>query len=363
VSNSSGSTTSNGATLTVNTSPSIISHPTNRTAVLGSDVTFSVTASGTNPLSYQWRRNSVNVAGGTSATLALANVQAANAGNYTCVVTNVAGSVTSNSATLTLDPTPRIINVSCLASAGTGDSTLVMGFYISGTGAKTLLIRGIGPKLAEYSIPDHVPDPSITLYEGNTVRATNNEWDPSLAADFARVGAFELNNGSKDAALKVTLGPGLYTVHLVNSAPIARGLIEVYDLSRDSGTRLTNVSCRLAMNPGENVILGTAVIANARSVLARAVGPGIAPYLNPPNPAAVVQDPQLSAYSGATLIGVNDDWELATRTYFGPTGAFDLPNASKDAALRVVAPTGEFTIHGSGKTGGGIALIEIYESP
>jgi hypothetical protein len=117
------------------------------------------------------------------------------------------------------------------------------------------------------------------------------------------------------------------------------------------------------MNSGENVILGTAVIANPRSVLARAVGPGIAPYLNPPNPSAVVQDPRLTAYSGPTPIGENDDWELATRTYFAPTGAFDLPDASKDAALRVVAPTGEFTIHATGKTGGGIALIEIYESP
>ncbi|HUG11395.1 MAG TPA: hypothetical protein VMM36_10290, partial [Opitutaceae bacterium] len=287
-----------------------------------------------------------------------------NAGTYTCLVTNVAGSATSDPATLTLDTTPRIINVSCLASAGAGDRTLVMGFYISGTGAKTLLIRGIGPELANYTVPDHVPDPSITVYDSDGVEfASNNDWNSALAADFLRVGAFALGNGSKDAAFKVTLGPGLYTVHLVNSAPIARGLIEVYDFSRDSGTRLTNVSCRLAMNPGQIVILGTAVIGNSRSVLARAVGPGIAPYLNPPNPSAVVQDPHLRAYSGATPIGVNEDWELPTRDYFGPTGAFDLPNGSKDAALRVIAPTGEFTIHATGNGGGGIALIEIYESP
>lgn len=344
------------------TAPSIISHPTNRNAVIGSDVTFSVTASGTSPLSYQWRRDSVNISGATAATLALPNVQPGNAGSYTCVVTNAHGSATSNPATLTLSSTPRIVNVSCLASAGTGDSTLVMGFYISGTGAKTLLIRGIGPKLADYGVPDHVPDPSITVYNNDGVeRASNNDWDPSLAADFTRVGAFALNNGSKDAAFKVTLAPGLYTVHLVNTAPVARGLIEVYDFSRDSGTRLTNVSCRLDMNAGENVILGTAVIANSRSVLARAVGPELATYGIPAN--QVLVDPNLRAFSGQTLIDENDDWELATRTYFAPTGAFDLQNGSKDAALRVVAPTGEFTIHATGKGGEGIALIEIYESP
>jgi hypothetical protein len=281
--------------------------------VLGSDVTFSVTASGTNPLSYQWQRNGVNVAGGTGATLALANVQSANAGTYTCVVTNVAGSATSNSATLTIDSTPRIINVSCLASAGAGDSTLVMGFYISGTGAKTLLIRGVGPRLAgaPFNKPSVVADPSITVYNSSQASiASNNDWDPTLAPDFARVGAFELVNGSKDAALKITLGPGLYTVHLVNSAATAEGLIEVYDFSRDSGTRLTNVSSRLNMKPGEVIILGTAVIANSRPVLARAIGPGIAPLLSPPNTAIVVQDPHLRVYSGQTEIGVNDDWEL-----------------------------------------------------
>jgi hypothetical protein len=327
-------------------------------------VTFSVTASGTNPLSYQWRRNGVNVAGGTSATLVLANVQSGQEGDYTCVVTNVAGSATSNAATLTLDSTPRIINVSCLASAGSGESTLVMGFYISGTGAKTLLIRGIGPRLAgaPFNKTNVVADPSITVYNSSQASiAINNDWSSTLAPDFLRVGAFDLVNGSKDAAVKITLEPGLYTVHMVNSAAAAEGLIEVYDLSRDSGTRLTNVSCRLNLRPGEIVILGTAVIANSKSMLARAVGPGLVPLGLPAS--QVLVDPHLRVYAGQTEIGVNNDWELATRNYFAPTGAFDLTAGSKDAALRVVAPPGGFTIHATGNGGGGVALIEIYESP
>jgi hypothetical protein len=362
VSNSSGTVTSNAAILTINSPPTLLSHPVSRTAVIGGDVTFSVTASGTGPLAYQWRRNSVNISGATNATLVLINVQHSDAGTYTCVVTNAAGSVTCNPATLTLDSTARIINVSCLASAGAGESTLVMGFYISGTGAKTLLIRGVGPTLAGFAISNHVPDPSIIVYNsGGEVRASNNDWNPDLAADFTRVGAFALNNGSKDAAIKVTLDPGLYTVHLINSAPVARGLIEVYDFSRDSGTRLTNVSSRIAMNPGETVILGTAVIANSRAVLARAVGPQLAAFGIPSN--QVLVDPSLRAHSGQTLIGQNDNWDLPTRDYFGPTGAFNLADGSKDSALRVVAPPGEFTIHATGKGGGGIALIEIYEAP
>jgi hypothetical protein len=186
-----------------------------------------------------------------------------------------------------------------------------MGLYINGTGSKTLLIRGIGPKLADF-IPDPVvADPSITVYEGNTPIASNNDWDPALATDFARVGAFALNNGSKDAAFKVTLAPGLYTVHLVNTGTPAESLIEVYDLSRDLGTRLTNVSCRLNMVQNQVVILGTALVGGQVPVLVRNVGPELATYGIPAQD--VLADPKLVVYQGNTEVAANDDWELPTR--------------------------------------------------
>ena len=70
----------------------------------GSGVTFSVTATGTAPLSYQWRKGGSNISGATSATYSMTNVQAADAGTYSVVVSNSAGSVTSANATLTVSP-------------------------------------------------------------------------------------------------------------------------------------------------------------------------------------------------------------------------------------------------------------------
>jgi hypothetical protein len=288
-------------------------------------------------------------------------VQAGQGGNYTVTVSNVVSSVTSNAAALTIDATPRLINVSCRGFAGAGDDTLVMGFYISGTGEKTLLIRGIGPRLSFYGVPSVVSDPRISVYKGQDLIDGNSDWDASLASTFTQVGAFELIPGSKDAAMTITLQPGLYTVHLVNDGPVAEGLIEVYDISRDLGTRLTNVSCRLDMQPGQIVILGTALIGSQVSVLARGVGPGIATYLQ--NPADALADPHLRLYRGDDVVALNDDWELATRAYFVSTGAFDLPNDSKDAALRVPFTPGGYTVHATGNGGGGIAIIELYESP
>ncbi len=108
VSNSAGNVTSSAATLTVNISPTISTQPQNLTVNAGQAASFSVVASGTAPLSYQWKKGGVNISGGTSATYTIASAQAADAASYTVTVSNVAGSVTSNAATLTVNVSPAI---------------------------------------------------------------------------------------------------------------------------------------------------------------------------------------------------------------------------------------------------------------
>lgn len=106
VTNSAGSVTSAVATLTVLLPPVITTQPQSQSVTVGANVNFSVAASGTSPLSYQWRRNGVNVNGATSATLSLTGVTTNQAGNYTCVVANSVGSVTSTGVTLTVNLAP-----------------------------------------------------------------------------------------------------------------------------------------------------------------------------------------------------------------------------------------------------------------
>lgn len=108
VTNSRGTATSNAATLTVGAAPVVAvapvvsTQPTSQTASLGGTLTLSVVATGTAPVSYQWSRGGVIIAGATSATLALTNLQASDAGAYTVAVSNAGGTVTSNAATVTL---------------------------------------------------------------------------------------------------------------------------------------------------------------------------------------------------------------------------------------------------------------------
>ncbi len=105
VSNSYGAAISSNADLTVLVfSPSIGVQPTNQAAIVGTDVTFAVEASGTPPLNYQWAFNATNIVDATNETLTLDFASTASAGLYTVTITNAYGSITSNPAMLTVLP-------------------------------------------------------------------------------------------------------------------------------------------------------------------------------------------------------------------------------------------------------------------
>lgn len=99
---------SDGKCLAV-TPPSISSQPADQTVAVGSTATFSVTAAGAVPLSYQWQLNGSNVSGATASSLILPNVQLTNVGAYSVIVTNFAGTVTSSNATLTVVVAPGCV--------------------------------------------------------------------------------------------------------------------------------------------------------------------------------------------------------------------------------------------------------------
>lgn len=87
---------------TVTTAPVITNHPQSVTVSEGNPASFSVTASGSQPLSYQWRKNTVNIGGATNSTYTIPAVTPGDAANYSVVVSNSAGNVTSNNAVLTV---------------------------------------------------------------------------------------------------------------------------------------------------------------------------------------------------------------------------------------------------------------------
>ena len=108
ITNLAGSTTSSNAALTVIDPPGITAQPLGQRIMLGGYVSFSVSVSNPPPLHYQWRFNAANLLNATNATYAIQAVAATNTGNYSVVVTNLAGSVTSSNALLTVLVPPTL---------------------------------------------------------------------------------------------------------------------------------------------------------------------------------------------------------------------------------------------------------------
>src|SRR6266853_492515 len=133
VTNTAGSVTSSPAILTVNVAPvapSITTQPASQTVTAGQTATFTVAATGTAPMSYQWQKNTVAIGGATSSSYTTpATTSADNGAQFTVVVTNTAGSVTSSAATLTISPVARVVvNVTTFGATGNGttDDTIAI---------------------------------------------------------------------------------------------------------------------------------------------------------------------------------------------------------------------------------------------
>jgi hypothetical protein len=129
-----GSVTSAPVVLSIATPPQItVQPPASLTNAVGSTAQFSVTATGTAPLAYQWRFNGAPLLSATNSTLSLTNVQPAQAGNYTVVVTNVAGAVTSSIAALTVLLAPPGITTPPAGQSFTPGQSLTLTAAVSGT--------------------------------------------------------------------------------------------------------------------------------------------------------------------------------------------------------------------------------------
>jgi hypothetical protein len=131
--------------------------------------------------------------------------------------------------------TARLVAISARTRAGTGAEVLIVGFVVAGNTPKRLLIRGIGPTLANYDVAGVLADPQLALYKQGSLAPLqqNDNWggDPALKAAFLDTGTSSLDDSSKDAALLVTLDPGVYSAVLTgkgNTTGIA--LVEVYEV-------------------------------------------------------------------------------------------------------------------------------------
>jgi len=134
-----------------------------------------------------------------------------------------------------IDELGALINLSIRGLVNSASDPLIAGFVMSGTQPKRVLVRGVGPSLANFGVENALSDPVLRIEAAGQTVASNDNWqdhDQSLIKTANQlVGAFALDHGSSDAAILVTLPPGVYTA-VVTGASESSGpaLLEVYEL-------------------------------------------------------------------------------------------------------------------------------------
>lgn len=159
------------------------------------------------------------------------------AGGYTLKITSEAGTGGVGLAEVyETEPNGRTANLSTRAMVRSGEGVLIGGFVIQGAAYKRMIVRGIGPTLSAFGITGTLTDPVVTVYSGQKIIASNDDWSAQTNATQVSdaslsVGAFTLPTGSKDAALLVTLAPGAYTVEVAGkSGTQGIAIMEIYEV-------------------------------------------------------------------------------------------------------------------------------------
>jgi hypothetical protein len=257
----------------------------------------------------------------------------------------------------------RMLNLSTRLRVQTGNNVMIGGFIITGNALKDVAVRGIGPSLSQFGIPNVLADPTLKLYSSNnTLIAENDTWQ-----DYPQGGPLAgLSLGlqdPKEAGIFATLQPASYTAILAGSNGTAgTGLLELYDTNSAADSELANISTRGFVETGSNVMIGGFILGGGcnqgTGIVIRGIGPSLAPFgLNP-----LLVDPTLELRdSNGTLLNANDDWQDDAGQAANLTALGLALSNNKEAGIYAFLPSGAFTAILAGKDGGtGIGLIEIY---
>ncbi|MDB6016774.1 MAG: Immunoglobulin I-set domain protein [Pedosphaera sp.] len=239
--------TSSNATLIVTAlAPSIVTQPQSQSVFVGADVSFSVSATGTAPLSYQWLLNGTNLNGATSATLNLNKVKLTDAGTYTVLVSNVVDSTNSANVVLTVNVpicvTPRAGLVSWWRAEGdvtdavgnNNNGTLFSGTYVSGKVGQAISFNNV----STYALIPASASLNLATNGGLTIECwikLNNAIAPGDTATGHPLVEWNNGFGSIGVLLWNAGGPGVLVVNLVDT------LGNSHTLSSPTGVLVSNV--------------------------------------------------------------------------------------------------------------------------
>jgi uncharacterized repeat protein (TIGR03803 family) len=263
---------------------------------------------------------------------------------------------------LTIDRSTAVkfANLSTRGQVGFGDKVMIAGFIIQGGSSKQVVLRGIGPSLTAREVPNAVEDPSLSLRDENGSEiAFNDNYADSSADDQRTLNRNNLQpTDTREAAIVATLSPGTYTL-VMRGGTSGSGLVEVFDISGGTSSKLVNISTRANIKEGDaGVLIGGLIIrgGSTQRLVIRVVGPS----LQAAGVGDAMLDPTLELYLGSERILMNDNWRDAQRKEIEATGI--APTNVKEAAIVADLDPGSYSAVVRGKNNTtGVALVEVYQ--
>ena len=249
-------------------------------------------------------------------------------------------------------------NLSTRVQVGVANNVAIAGFIVAGNSSKQVVLRGLGPSLANAGVQDALSDPLLELYDASgALLSSNNDWQETQAqalrdANLAPSHSFE-------SAILATLAPGAYTaVVRGNSNATGIGLVEVYDLQPSASSKLANLSTRGFVGSAQDVMIGGTIVTGSDSarVVFRAIGPSLAAL----GIANAIADPQLDLFDGnGGKVSSNNNWKDSQQSAIASAGL--APASDLESAIVADLAPGNYTAVVSGVNGAtGVALVEAY---
>jgi photosystem II stability/assembly factor-like uncharacterized protein len=251
----------------------------------------------------------------------------------------------------------KLLNISTRLQIQSGDNGLFAGFIVTGPAGSTkkVLIRGIGPSLAQFGVPGTIPDPFLELHTGGAP-VTNDNWQQAPNKNEIPTGFAPKD--PRESIIIATLPPGNYSAILKGAhGETGVGLAEVYDLNPTSAAQLANIATRGLVQTGDNVLIGGFIVAGNEpaKILVRAIGPSLAAF----GLQGVLADTELELHDSNGGVTGNDDWRSTQEAEIIATSI--PPKHNKESAVLAVLAPGNYTAVVRGKNNTtGIAVVEAY---
>jgi hypothetical protein len=244
-----------------------------------------------------------------------------------------------------------------------GDNVLIAGFIVSGPpgSTKRVMIRGLGPSLANAGVANPLADPLLELHSPDGSIVVNDNWSDASNKDTIPDGFAPADPHESIIIADLPIGSSGYS----NYTAILRGadggsgvgLAEAYDLTSAAG-QFANISTRGFIDTGDNVMIGGFIIGGGEpaKVLVRAIGPSLADQGVVGALSATVLE--LHDSNGAVLN--NDGWRSTQESEIIATTI--PPNNDRDSAIIETLVPGNYTAIVRGSNGEtGIGLVEAYK--